>query len=251
MKKSIIALFLPLMLALSLPAHAEITQIMIRAKAVDAKFIGTSVGGVRVVVEDAETGEKLDEGWINGDTGNTDTLIKNPIKRGQKLTDDNTAGFVAEVDIEAPRLLRFKLIGPYGYRQSLQEATVTSWVVPGKDLLGDGITLSMPGFIVDAWTQVLEGGKVEFYTKASLLCGCPITKDGLWKPDNYEAKAILMQDEEKVGEIPLSFTGPMGMFSGKTEIDKSGHYKAIVYLVDQTTGNVGVDRTMFEVNLEP
>lgn len=250
MKKSMIALFLPLMLALSLPAHAETTQIMIRAKAVDAKFIGTSVGGVRVVVEDAETGEKLDEGWINGDTGNTDTLIKNPIKRGQTLTDDNTAGFVAEVDIEAPRLLRFKLIGPYGYRQSLQEATVTSWVVPGKDLLGDGITLSMPGFIVDAWTQVLEGGKVEFYTKASLLCGCPITKDGLWKPDNYEAKAILMQDEEKIDEIPLDFTGPMGMFSAKTEIDKSGHYKAIIYLIDQTTGNVGVDRTMFEVNLE-
>lgn len=250
MKKLFLALLLPLATALSLPAQAENTQIMIRAQATDAKFIGSSVGGVRVVVEDAETGEILDEGWINGGTGDTDLLIKNPIKRGQKLTDDKTAGFVAEVDIDAPRLLKFKLMGPYGYRQSLQEATVTSWVVPGKHLLGDGIILNMPGFIVDAWTQVLEGGKVEFYTKASLLCGCPITKDGLWKPDNYEVKAVLMQDEEKIAEVPLEFTGPIGMFSGKTDIKNTGHYKAIVYMVDPTTGNVGVDRTMFEVNLD-
>lgn len=250
MKYLSLVFIVSLMSALSLPTHAETTQIMIRAHAVDAKFIGTSVGGVRVAVEDAETGELLDEGWIKGDTGNTDTLIKNPIKRGQRLTEDSTAGFVAEVDIDTPRLLRFKLIGPYGYRQSLQEASVTSWIVPGKDLLGDGIILTMPGFIVDAWTQVLEGGKVEFYTKASLMCGCPITKDGLWSPENYEARAILMQDKVKVAEVPLRFTGPIGLFSGKTQIDKSGHYKAIVYLIDQTTGNVGVDRTMFEINLD-
>jgi hypothetical protein len=250
MKNYSLVLIFSLLAVLSLPASAQVTQVMIRAQAVDAKFIGTSVGGVRVVVEDAETGQILDEGWINGDTGNTDTLIKNPIKRGQTITDDSTAGYLAKVDIHTPRLLRFKLIGPYGYRQSLQEASVTSWVVPGKDLLGDGIVLKMPGFIVDAWTQVLEGGKVEFYTKASLLCGCPITKDGLWAPDNYEAKAILMQDDKKVDEIPLAFTGPIGLFSGKTQIKQSGHFKAIVYIVDQTTGNVGVDRTMFEINLD-
>lgn len=250
MKKFFLTILLPPLFLFSATTMAEPTQVMVRAKAVDAKYIGTSVGGVRVIVEDTETGEILDEGWINGDTGDTDTLIKNPVRRGQALTDDKTAGFLANVDIDAPRLLRFKLIGPYGYRQSLQEASVTSWIVPGKHLLGDGITLTMTGFIVDAWTQVLEGGKVEFYTKASLLCGCPITKDGHWKPDNYEAKAILMQNEEKVGEVPLQFTGPMGMFSGKTELRESGHYKAIIYLVDQTTGNVGVDRTMFEINLD-
>ena len=100
MKKLFLALLIPLATALSLPAQAENTQIMIRAQATDAKFIGSSVGGVRVVVEDAETGEILDEGWINGGTGDTDLLIKNPIKRGQQLTNDKTAGFVAEVDID-------------------------------------------------------------------------------------------------------------------------------------------------------
>lgn len=224
------------------------TSVMVRAKAVDAKYIGSSVGGVKVVVEDAETGEILDTGWINGGTGSTKSIIKEPITRGQVMTDDKTAGFIAKVDITSPRLLRFKLVGPYGYRQALQEATVTSWVIPGKDILGDGITLNMPGFIVDAWTRVLEGGKLEIYTKASLLCGCPIYPDGPWDPKNYEATAILMQNEAKVAEVALDFTGPVGMYSGKTTLNKNGHYKAIVYLFDKTTGNVGVDRTMFEIN---
>jgi len=235
-------------LALSLNAFAVETQVMIRAKAVDAKYIGTSVGGVKVVVEDAETGQVLDSGWINGGTGSTKAIIEEPVVRGQLMTDDKTAGFLAKLDITSPRLIRFKLIAPYGYRQALQEASVTSWVIPGKDILGDGITLNMPGFIVDAWTRVLEGGQVDIYTKAMMLCGCPIYPDGPWAPKNYEAKAIIMHNEVKVAEVPLDFTGPVGMFSGKTNITDPGHYKAIVYLFDKKTGNVGVDRTMFEIN---
>ncbi len=231
-------------------AFATETHIMIRAKAVDAKYIGTSVGGVRVIVEDAETGEILDQGWINGDTGSTEAIIEQPISRGQKMTDDKTAGYLATVNITSPRLLKFTVIGPYSFRQSLQQASVTSWVIPGKDIVGDGITLNMPGFIVDAWTQVLEGGIIHIYTKAMLLCGCPIYPGGDWDPKNYEATAILMKDEVKIDEITLDFTGPVGLFSAKTTLDKSGHYKVIVYLFDKETGNVGVDRTMFELNLE-
>jgi hypothetical protein len=248
MKLSTILAFAIVSLAFSVQSFATQTQIMVRAKAVDAKFIGTSVGGVKAVVEDAETGEILDQGWINGDTGSTATLIKTPLKRGERQTDSKTAGYVATVDIKSPRLLRFKLVGPYGYRQSLQEASVTSWVIPGKDILGDGIVLNMTGFIVDAWTRVLEGGQVDIYTKASMLCGCPIFPDGLWDPKNYEATAIIMQDETKIEEVKLDFTGPVGMFSGKTTVKEEGHYKAIVYLFDKTTGNVGVDRTIFEIS---
>ena len=235
---------------LPLVAQAEHTQVMIRAMAVDAKFIGTSVGGVRVTIKDAETDELLDEGWVHGGTGDTDRLIKNPVQRGDMLADNNTAGYLATVDIDTPRLVKITLFGPYAYRQSLQEASVTTWLIPGKDLLGDGITIKMPGFIADGWTQVLQDGVVEFYLNASLMCGCPIKKNGLWNPDDYEAKAILMQDEKKIDEIPLSFTGPIGIFSAKTQLKKNGHYKAILYVVDTKTGNVGVDRTMFEINLD-
>ena len=235
-------------LILSTNSFAVETNIMVRAKAVDAKYIGTSVGGVKVIVEDAETGEILDQGWINGETGSTQAIIKEPISRGQIMTDAKTAGFLATVDISSPRLLRFKLIGPYAYRQALQEASMTSWIIPGKDLIGNGITLNLSGFIVDAWTRVLETGQVDIYTKASLLCGCPIYPDGPWDPKNYEATAIIMQNEVIVDEVKLKFTGPKGLFLGKINLAQAGHYKAIVYLLDKKTANVGVDRTMFIIN---
>jgi hypothetical protein len=248
MKLSTILAFFILGMTLSTTGFAIETNIMVRAKAVDAKFIGSSVGGVKAVIEDAETGEILDQGWLNGDTGSTAILVKEPIQRGERITDEKTAGYLATIDLKSPRLLRFKLVGPYGFRQSLQEASITSWVIPGKDILGDGIILNMPGFIVDAWTQVLENGQVDIYTKASMLCGCPIFPDGLWDPKDYEVKAIIMQDEKQIDEVTLNFTGPVGLFSGKTLIKTNGHYKAIVYLFDKSTGNVGVDRTMFEIN---
>ena len=235
--------------ALNNVALAKETAIMIRAKAVDAKFIGTSVGGVRVVIHDSETGELLDEGWIKGDTGSTDTLIKTPITRGENLSTESTAGYLAHLDIDTPKQVKITLFAPYAYRQSLQEASITTWVIPGEDMIGDGIIIKMPGFIVDGWTHVTEGGVVELFTKASLLCGCPITADGYWKASDYKVKAIIMQDDKVINEIPLQFVGPMGLFSAKTTMKTSGFFKAIIYIIDNKTGNVGVDRTMFEINL--
>ena len=244
--KNRLLLALCLLLATSASMATE-TQIMIRAKAVDAKFIGSSVGGLRAVVTDAETGEVLDSGWINGETGSTDTLIRNPIVRGESITEEDTAGFIAHVDITSPRLLKFTVMGPYAYRQSLQEASVTSWVIPGKHILGDGIILDMPGFIVDTWTSVIEGGIVQVFAKTAMLCGCKISPNTEWHPDNFEAKAIIMRDSKKITEIDLDFTGPVAIFSGKTKLKHPGHYKIITYIFDEKTGNVGVDRTIFEI----
>lgn len=228
-------------------SYAETTQLMIRAKAVDAKFIGTSVGGIRVVVEDAETNEILDAGWINGGTGSTERLITNPIVRRETLSDDTTAGYLAHIDIKTPRLVRIKLIGPYGYRESAHEATLTTWILPGKDILGDGIIITMTGFIIDSWTNVIEGGRVDLYAKASLLCGCPIYPDGPWDPKNYEVSAMIMNNDTEVEQASLEFTGPTGIFSGRINITTPGHYKAIITIFDKQSGNVGVSRSMFEI----
>ena len=245
-------LLLPALISIIFSANlfAVETKITIRAKAVDAKFIGTSVGGLRAIVTDAETGEILDSGWIRGGTGSTDTIIINPIARGQRISDDKTASFVAHVDISSPRLLKFTVIGPYAHRQSLQEASVTSWIIPGKDIMGDGIILDIPGFIVDTWASVMEDGVVTVFAQAAMLCGCKISPTTEWNPKNFEAKAIIMLDGEKVTEVNLDFTGPVAIFSGETKLEQSGHYKVIAYLFDEKTGNVGVARTIFEITVE-
>lgn len=50
--------------------QAQPTKITVRAKAKDAKFIGTSVGGALILIRNADTGELLASGRTEGSTGN-------------------------------------------------------------------------------------------------------------------------------------------------------------------------------------
>ena len=50
------------------------THIIVRAKAKDAKFIGSSLGGAYVIIKNKMTGEILAKGKTQGSTGNTDLI---------------------------------------------------------------------------------------------------------------------------------------------------------------------------------
>ena len=69
-------IFLSIML-LSLPGVAQIpTSITVRAKAVDAKFIGSSMGGAMIVIKDALTDSIMASGKTRGSTGDTKLIMK-------------------------------------------------------------------------------------------------------------------------------------------------------------------------------
>ncbi len=64
-------------LALLVPAIAlaEPTEITIRVLSKDGKFVGTSMGGARVILRDADTGEILAQGVTAGGTGDTARIM--------------------------------------------------------------------------------------------------------------------------------------------------------------------------------
>ena len=128
---------------------AQETNVMIRAKAKDAKFIGTSIGGAKILVKDALTGEILAEGITEGSTGNTDKIMQQDWKRSEQLTDENTAGFKAVLDIQAPKFITVEAYAPINKKQAEVMSSTQLWVIPGKDITGDGVVLDIPGFVVD------------------------------------------------------------------------------------------------------
>ena len=130
-------------------SQAQTTKITIRAKAKDAKFIGTPIGGAEVIVKNDLTGEILASGLTSGGSGNTDVIVKNPITRGQSITDNTTAKFVASVNITEPTFADIEVIAPVNRRNGTVKASTQVWLIPGKDILGDGIVLEIPGLIVD------------------------------------------------------------------------------------------------------
>jgi len=229
---------------------AQETHILVRARTVDAKFIADHIGGGRVIIEDAESGRILDEGHLSGSTGDTKLLLQTPHTRGQKLAREQDGAYLATIDIAEPRQVRIRVLAPYGRRQALQEASVTTWVVPGKDITGvDGVVLSMPGLVVDGWTQLLQGGKLTIFADVTMLCGCPITADGVWQATEFEVHAQVSLNGKRVADVPLEFNSSSAIFVGELKVENSGLHQVLIYAYQQRTGNTGVTHTQRGIDL--
>src|SRR5690625_5785628 len=78
-----------LMMTSTLTFSQTETPVTIRVLSHDAKFIGTSMGGVEIVIRDVGTGEILSSGITSGGTGDTDLLVLNEKSRyGEISTSD-------------------------------------------------------------------------------------------------------------------------------------------------------------------
>ena len=184
------------------PALAVPTQVTVRVLSQGAKYIGTGMGGVDVVLADAATGAKLAEGRIAGGTGDT-ARIMNGAPRGTPTADANSAAFTTTIDISEPREIRVMVMGPFkpaGVAVSSQE---TRWLIPGQPVVGDGWVLELRGL---ALTARREGGQV--VADVSMLCGCPIAPGTLWDEKRFALKAWVAGSA-----VPLKWAGQTGRFA--------------------------------------
>lgn len=249
-------LFAVSLVACMLPAaaFAEPTEITVRVLAKDSKFIGTSMGGMRIILRDAQTGEILGTGLTQGTTGDTELIMHE--NRGSRavISDPGAARFTATLDLDEPRLIEAEAYGPLGQPQAATRVLATQWVVPGKHITGgDGWVLEIPGLAVDvlappAHIRVPQAaGGVDVRANVVMMCGCPIDPGGTWDADKLEVKAIIRRDGQRIAEVPLAFAGETSQFAAKVEAAESGFYEVIVYAHDPGNGNTGLDRTTFIV----
>ena len=61
------------------------TQITVKVRTKDAKFLGTSMGGALVTLRDEQTGELLSKGVTQGSTGDTEHILQTPIPEAQRF----------------------------------------------------------------------------------------------------------------------------------------------------------------------
>lgn len=236
-------------------SEAVQTRLVVRARARDAKFIGSTMGGALVVIRNSETGEIMAKGFTTGGTGDTKKIMAEPLRRGESFAGKSAAGFEATVDIDEPTLVTVEVSAPYAQRQSLVKASTQLWLIPGKDVLGDGLIMEIPGFSVDVLAPQahemlkLTGGKLPVPVRANvmMMCGCPVKPGGIWDANRYEVKAIVKRNGVLSETVPLRFAGKTSTFEGNLEVTKTGVYEVTVYSFDPATGNAGVDETTFMV----
>ena len=240
------------MITMTPALQAQETEVMVRVKSKDAKFIGSSIGGAMVLIKNAETGEVLASGKTSGSTGDTELIMKQAHSRNQRLTDENTAGFLATLDLEEPVFVTVEAHAPYNKKQARVMSSTQLWLLPGKDITGEGLILEVPGFVVDILSpqtheRISEDRTITIKANVVMMCGCPVTPGGIWDAEKYEVKAILSREGTKVSELELKAGDKPSTFTAETTLEK-GLYELLIYAFDPVSGNTGLDRTNFIVN---
>ncbi len=226
------------------------TEIVVRAKARDAKFIGTSIGGAMVRIRDAESGEILAQGLTRGSTGNTETIMEKPRGRYDAIG-EGAARFEAKLDISEPVFLTVEVLAPYIKKQARVLAQTQTWLVPGKPIGGDGLVVEIPGMVVDVLSPqthfytTVDKSPFEIRANVVMMCGCPLTDGGLWDGSQIEVAAIVKKDGDPYKTVPLKIQDTMNTFSAPLATAAPGVYEILVYAYDSKTGNTGVDRVSF------
>ena len=128
-----------------------------------------------------------------------------------------------------PTRIRIRAFGPLEQPDAVQELTVTTWVVPGRSIGGDGIVLKLPGLIVTPRPQNAANGRLSLEADVKLMCGCPITKDGLWDANDYEVRALVAQDGHASVDAALAFTGETNRFAGGLPVPGPGRYQVTLW----------------------
>lgn len=248
MKKPLFLLLAAVCISISkLNAQPQATVVTVRAQSKDAKFIGTSMGGALVTITDAETGELLAKGVTKGSTGDTQKLVREPKQRHVPLSTPGAAKFETTLELEEPVFVTIEATAPMAQKQSQVTTSTQLWLIPGRDITGDGIILEIPGFAVDVLSprahETISGKDITIQANVVMMCGCPTSDGGLWNSSNYEIVAMIKKEGAIIDSVPLEFTGKTSFFEGSYKAKGSGSYEIIVYAYHAKTGNTGVDKT--------
>ncbi|OJJ17350.1 hypothetical protein BKI52_31715 [marine bacterium AO1-C] len=243
-------LFALLLVSITMASFATPTKVVVRAKAKDAKFIGTSVGGAMVIIRNAVTGEILAKGVTTGSTGNTKLIMRTPVERYKPISDDRTAKFEATIDIAEPTFVTIQVMAPYNKKQATVAAQTQVWLIPGKDIIGDGVVVEIPGFIIDVLSPQTHAfvslgknnNQIDIKANVVMMCGCTISKGGLWDGEKMEAKAIVKRNGQPYQTVTLNIGKKVNTFEGALKTSEPGLYEILVYVYDARTGNTGVDK---------
>jgi hypothetical protein len=224
----------------ALPVSAEPTHVMVRALSADAKFIGDHTGGVEVTLRDATTHQVLTKGMIHGGTGDTDRIMQAPRVRGAMLSDAQTAGFDAVIDIVRPTLVEIEARGPMVQPATAITVRSAVWVIPGQQIVGDGQVLAFPGLLVTPTLTRSPDGSAHIAAKVTMLCGCPITSGGLWDTANYRVEADVIDHGAVVQHVHLSYAGQPSQFAADLRLAGEHGLTVRVVATQSTAPNTGV-----------
>lgn len=219
----------------------ESTRVDVHVVARDAKLIGSMVGGARVTIRDAESGEVLADGVHEGGTGDTGLIMGARERNVDVFTTPGAAVFSANLALTTPKLITVEAEGPLDFPQARTRASTTLLVVPGEDVTGDGVVLELWGYLVELLGvpgEATAGDPIAVRARVRMLCSCPTEPGGLWAAPPVIAR-LIDASGDVVTETRLAYEGDDSTYGGVIAAPGAGNYRLEVLARSAVTGNAG------------
>jgi hypothetical protein len=212
--------------------------------------LGREVGGARVTITEVESGRVLATGIQQGEAGDQNQIMRTPHLMEEPLYSTRpAAAFTATLELLKPTLVTIAAEGPLAHPASMQQASQTVMLIPGHDLMSDGIVLHLYGYIVQiehpkAGQALAAKDDVKLRASVRTLSGALVRPHGDWDSRKIRIYGELVIGDRIVERLQMFFSNETGTFDApffvpKPEDAPDGIVIRVV-ATDLATGNSGV-----------
>ena len=236
------------------------TTILVRVVAHGAMVLGREVGGARVTITDVETKQVLATGIQQGETGDQNQIMRTPHLMEEPVYSARPAAvFTTTLELRKPTLVEITAEGPLAHPASMQHASQTVLLIPGHDLINDGIVLHLYGYIVQIehpkpGQALMAKDDVKLRASVRTLSGTLVRPHGDWDSRKIRIYGELLIGNRIVERLQMFYSNETGTFDAPFFVPKPDEAPDGIVLrvvaTDLATGNSGVGRADFTVTQE-
>lgn len=236
------------------------TTVLVRVVAHGAMVLGREVGGARVTITDLETKQVLATGIQQGEAGDQNQIMRTPHLMEEPVYSARPAAvFTTTLELRKPTLVEITAEGPLAHPASMQHASQTVLLIPGHDLINDGIVLHLYGYIVQIehprpGQALMAKDDVKLRASVRTLSGTLVRPHGDWDSRKIRIYGELLIGNRIVERLQLFYSNETGTFDAPFFVPKPDEAPDGIVLrvvaTDLATGNSGVGRADFTVTQE-
>ncbi len=233
------------------------TTVVVRVVAHRSLVLGHEVGGARVTITDVATGQLLASGLQQGEPGDQRQIMRTPHLMEEPLYSGRpAASFITTLELARPTMVTIAAEGPLAYPSALQRVSKTLLLIPGHDLVNDGVVLHLYGYLVHV-EQPKPGESLIAREDVMLRASVRTLSGSLVRPySDWDSRKIHIYGEVLIGDrvierLQMFYAGEKSYFEAPFFVpmskDAPDGITLRVIAADAGTANFGMGTAQYPV----
>lgn len=233
------------------------TTVVVRVVAHGSMVLGKEVGGARITITDVATGRILATGLQQGEAGDQNQIMRTPRLLEEPIySTKSSASFTTTLDLLHPTQVDITAEGPLSYPAAMQRVSKRVWLIPGQDMIGDGIVLTLYGYIVQIEQPkpnepLVAREDVTLRASIRTLSGSWVRPHGDWDSRKLHLYGEVLIGDRVIERLQLFYSGRNAEFEAPFFVprhtDAPDGMTIRVIAADRSGGNFGVGLAKYPV----